>query len=148
MPSRLAGANVAGDAASAGKIPRWSADLIVAQLVRVTQKSRDNGNRGGSARLVMAAGTARYFAAACELLGELPTPRQADLLTQPLRAMGVVAAITPWNRRSPANAEGWPGDRQRGNGDPNRRKPRRSALELAKIWAGRFTRRTAGVLPG
>ncbi len=46
-----------------------------------------------------AAGTARYFAAACELLeGELPTPRQADLLTlSRYEPLGVVAAITPWN---------------------------------------------------
>ena len=50
--------------------------------------------------LVMsAAGTARYFAAACELLeGELPTPRQPDLLTlSRYEPLGVVAAITPWN---------------------------------------------------
>ncbi len=66
------------------KIPHKVADLE-AQLDELTQKqSRDNGKPLAEARgLVMsAAGTARYFAAACELLeGELPTPRQADLLT-------------------------------------------------------------------
>ncbi|PLO68366.1 aldehyde dehydrogenase, partial [Klebsiella pneumoniae] len=67
------------------KILHKVADLIEAQLDELTQKqSRDNGKPLAEARgLVMsAAGTARYFAAACELLeGELPTPRQADLLT-------------------------------------------------------------------
>ncbi|UMX49090.1 aldehyde dehydrogenase family protein [Klebsiella pneumoniae] len=67
------------------KILHKVADLIEAQLDELTQKqSRDNGKPLAEARgLVMsAAGTARHFAAACELLeGELPTPRQADLLT-------------------------------------------------------------------
>lgn len=84
------------------KILHKVADLIEAQLDALTQKqSRDNGKPLAEARgLVMsAAGTARYFAAACELLeGELPTPRQADLLTlSRYEPLGVVAAITPWN---------------------------------------------------
>ena len=84
------------------KILHKVADLIEAQLDELTQKqSRDNGKPLAEARgLVMsAAGTARYFAAACELLeGELPTPRQADLLTlSRYEPLGVVAAITPWN---------------------------------------------------
>ena len=84
------------------KILHKVADLIEAQLDELTQKqSRDNGKPLAEARgLVMsAAGTARYFAAACELLeGELPTPRQADLLTlSRYEPLGVVTAITPWN---------------------------------------------------
>lgn len=84
------------------KILHKVADLIEAQLDELTQKqSRDNGKPLAEARgLVMsAAGTARYFAAACELLeGELPTPQQADLLTlSRYEPLGVVAAITPWN---------------------------------------------------
>ncbi|WP_052281968.1 aldehyde dehydrogenase [Kluyvera genomosp. 1] len=71
----------------------------VDELARM--QSRDNGKPLAEARgLVMsAAGTARYFAAACELLeGELPTPRQPDLLTLSCyEPLGVVAAITPWN---------------------------------------------------
>ena len=81
---------------------RIKSPITEAQLDELTQKqSRDNGKPLAEARgLVMsAAGTARYFAAACELLeGELPTPRQADLLTlSRYEPLGVVAAITPWN---------------------------------------------------
>ena len=84
------------------KILHKVAELIEVQLDELSQKqSRDNGKPLAEARgLVMsAAGTARYFAAACELLeGELPTPRQADLLTlSRYEPLGVVAAITPWN---------------------------------------------------
>ncbi len=78
------------------------ADLIESRVDELAKmQSRDNGKPLAEARgLVMsAAGTARYFAAACELLeGELPTPRQADLLTlSQYEPLGVVAAITPWN---------------------------------------------------
>ncbi len=106
------------------KILHKVADLIEAQLDELTQKqSRDNGKPLAEARgLVMsAAGTARYFAAACELLeGELPTPRQADLLTlSRYEPLGVVAAITPVELADrQRNAEGGPGDRRRKCGDP------------------------------
>nr|VXZ92300.1 Betaine aldehyde dehydrogenase [Klebsiella pneumoniae] len=95
------------------KILHKVADLIEAQLDELTQKqSRDNGKPLAEARgLVMsAAGTARYFAAACELLeGELPTPRQADLLTlSRYEPLGVVTAITRGTRRSPAKCRRWP----------------------------------------
>lgn len=78
------------------------ADLIEARVDELAAlQTRDNGKPLAETRgLVMsAAGTARYFAAACELLeGELPTPRQADLLTfSRYEPLGVVAAITPWN---------------------------------------------------
>ncbi len=84
------------------KILHKVADIIESRLDELARmQSRDNGKPLAEARgLVMsAAGSARYFAAACQLLeGELPSPRQADLLSlsrnEPL---GVVAAITPWN---------------------------------------------------
>lgn len=78
------------------------ADIIESRVEELTlMQSRDNGKPLPEARgLVMsAAGTARYFAAACELLeGELPTPRMAEVLTlSRYEPLGVVAAITPWN---------------------------------------------------
>lgn len=84
------------------KILHKVADDIEARTDELAHmQSRDNGKPLAEARgLVMsAAATARYFAAACELLeGELPTPRQPDLLTlSRYEALGVVAAITPWN---------------------------------------------------
>ncbi|PJR65739.1 aldehyde dehydrogenase [Raoultella sp. T31] len=84
------------------KILHKVADLIESHLDELARmQSRDNGKPLAEARgLVMsAAGSARYFAAACELLeGELPTPRQTDLLTlSRYEPLGVVAAITPWN---------------------------------------------------
>ncbi|HHS9780371.1 TPA: aldehyde dehydrogenase [Raoultella ornithinolytica] len=84
------------------KILHKVADIIESRLDELARmQSRDNGKPLAEARgLVMsAAGSARYFAAACELLeGELPTPRQADLLTlSRYEPLGVVAAITPWN---------------------------------------------------
>ncbi|VEC82487.1 Aldehyde dehydrogenase [Raoultella ornithinolytica] len=84
------------------KILHKVADIIESRLEELARmQSRDNGKPLAEARgLVMsAAGSARYFAAACELLeGELPTPRQADLLTlSRYEPLGVVAAITPWN---------------------------------------------------
>lgn len=84
------------------KILHKVADLIESRADELAQmQSRDNGKPLAEARgLVMsAAGTARYFAAACELLeGELPTPRQPDLLMlSRYEPLGVVAAITPWN---------------------------------------------------
>lgn len=64
-------------------------------------QSRDNGKPLAETRglVLSAAGTARYFAAACELLeGELPTPRISQVLTfSRYEPLGVVAAITPWN---------------------------------------------------
>lgn len=78
------------------------ADLIESQLERLAElQTRDNGKPLQETRglVLSAAGTARYFAAACELLeGELPTPRIPDVLTlSQYQPLGVVAAITPWN---------------------------------------------------
>ncbi|NDJ56433.1 aldehyde dehydrogenase [Enterobacteriaceae bacterium 4M9] len=78
------------------------ADIIEARVDELAERqTRDNGKPLAETRgLVMsAAGTARYYAAACELLeGELPTPRIVDVLTlSRYEPLGVVAAITPWN---------------------------------------------------
>lgn len=94
------------------KILHKVADLIESRVDELARmQSRDNGKPLAEARgLVMsAAGTARYFAAACELLeGELPTPRQPDVLTlSRYEPLGVVAAITPRNSPLPAKCRKW-----------------------------------------
>ncbi|MGK0601543.1 aldehyde dehydrogenase [Yokenella regensburgei] len=78
------------------------ANEIEARVDELAQmQSRDNGKPLAETRglVLSAAGTARYFAAACELLeGELPTPRISQVLTfSRYEPLGVVAAITPWN---------------------------------------------------
>ncbi len=78
------------------------AEIIESRVDELAElQTRDNGKPLAETRgLVMsAAGTARYFAAACELLeGELPTPRIPDVMTlSHYEPLGVVAAITPWN---------------------------------------------------
>lgn len=64
-------------------------------------QTRDNGKPLAETRglVASAAGTARYFAAACEVLeGELPTQRSADVMTlSTYEPLGIIAAITPWN---------------------------------------------------
>ncbi len=64
-------------------------------------QTRDNGKPLAETRglVASAAGTARYFAAACEVLeGELPTQRNPDVMTiSTYEPLGVIAAITPWN---------------------------------------------------
>lgn len=77
-------------------------DLITEQAEALAQlQTRDNGKPLAETRgLVMsAAATARYFAAACEVLeGELPTQRNRDAMTlSQYQPLGVIAAITPWN---------------------------------------------------
>lgn len=101
---------------AAWRRPEWR-DLVPHQrasiLYRVSQliesrleelaalQTRDNGKPLAETRALVAsaAGTARYFAAACETLeGELPTPRSGDLMTlSTYEPLGVIAAITPWN---------------------------------------------------
>ncbi len=76
--------------------------LIMARQEELAQlQSRDNGKPLAETRglVASAAATARYFAAACEVLeGELPTPRSAAVMTlSEYEPLGVVAAITPWN---------------------------------------------------
>ncbi|HEY4319100.1 MAG TPA: aldehyde dehydrogenase [Herbaspirillum sp.] len=67
----------------------------LAQLQRL-----DNGKPIAETRnlVASAAGTFQYFAAACETMEETITPMRGDNLTMSVyEAMGVIAAITPWN---------------------------------------------------
>ena len=78
------------------------ADLITAKATELAAlQTRDNGKPlAETMGLVMsAAGTARYFAAACETLDEsLPSQRSREFMTASVHEpMGVIAAITPWN---------------------------------------------------
>lgn len=77
------------------------AALIDRDSERLAQLQRqDNGKPIHETRaLVMsAAGTFRYFAAACETLGGDITPSRGDYLSMSVyEPLGVVAAITPWN---------------------------------------------------
>ncbi len=91
------------------RLPHERAEVLyrVSELIReraeelAALQTRDNGKPLAEARglVASAAGTARYFAAACETLeGELPTRRNADFLTlSTYEPLGVIAAITPWN---------------------------------------------------
>ena len=78
----------------------------VAQLIRerseyLAQRQRlDNGKPISETRALVAsaAGTFQFFAAACETMEDTITPMRGDNLTMSVyEAMGVVAAITPWN---------------------------------------------------
>ncbi|WP_116474066.1 aldehyde dehydrogenase [Zobellella maritima] len=78
------------------------ANLIEARLEQLAAlQTRDNGKPLAETRglVASAAGTARYFAAACETLDEqLTSQRSADFMTLSVHEpIGVVAAITPWN---------------------------------------------------
>src|SRR5690606_23604839 len=73
----------------------------LAQLQR-----RDNGKPINETRALVAsaAGTFQFFASACETLEETITPPRGDYMSMSVyEAMGVVAAITPWN--SPVASE-------------------------------------------
>lgn len=76
-------------------------DLITSDLERLAQlQTRDNGKPLAETRglVASAAGTCRYFAAACETLEEELTPARGTYLTMSIyEALGVVGAITPWN---------------------------------------------------
>ncbi|MEW5248394.1 aldehyde dehydrogenase [Microbulbifer discodermiae] len=77
-------------------------DLLLSRVEELAAlQTRDNGKPLAETRALVAsaAGTARYFAAACETLeGELPTPRNGDFMTfSQYEPLGVVGAITPWN---------------------------------------------------
>ncbi|OXY83347.1 aldehyde dehydrogenase [Oceanimonas doudoroffii] len=78
------------------------ADLIEQRSEQLAAlQTKDNGKPLAETRALVAsaAGTARYFAAACETLDEqLNTPRALDFMTLSVHEpIGVVAAITPWN---------------------------------------------------
>jgi betaine-aldehyde dehydrogenase len=67
----------------------------LAQLQRL-----DNGKPINETRALVAsaAATFQYFAAACETLEDSITPSRGDFITLSMhQALGVVAAITPWN---------------------------------------------------
>ena len=90
-------------------VPHQRATILyrVSQLIEsrlealAALQTRDNGKPLAETRALVAsaAGTARYFAAACETLeGELPTQRSNELMTlSTYEPLGVIAAITPWN---------------------------------------------------
>ncbi|TAL78717.1 MAG: aldehyde dehydrogenase [Burkholderiaceae bacterium] len=78
----------------------------IAQLIRERSEElaqlqrRDNGKPINETRALVAsaAGTFQFFASACETLEETITPPRGDYMTMSIyEAMGVVAAITPWN---------------------------------------------------
>lgn len=91
------------------RLPHQRAEVLyrVSELIQgrseelAALQTRDNGKPLAEARglVASAAGTARYFAAACETLeGELPTQRNAAVMTlSQYEPLGVIAAITPWN---------------------------------------------------
>lgn len=88
-------------------------NLIMAQLEELAQlQTRDNGKPLAETRglVASAAATARYFAAACEVLeGELPTQRSAEIMTlSQYQPLGVIAAITPWNSPIASEMQRWP----------------------------------------
>ena len=72
-------------AAPARLDPHRVSNLILAQQEQLAElQTRDNGKPLAETRglVASAAATARYFAAACEVLeGELPTPRSAEVMT-------------------------------------------------------------------
>jgi len=75
--------------------------LITQRHEELSQLQRaDNGKPIQETRNLVssAAGTFRYFAAACETLEDTITPARGEYLTMSVHdPMGVVAAITPWN---------------------------------------------------
>ena len=77
------------------------AALIRANGEALAQRQRlDNGKPISETRALVAsaAGTFQFYASACETLEETITPSRGDYLTMSVHdAMGVVAAITPWN---------------------------------------------------
>jgi acyl-CoA reductase-like NAD-dependent aldehyde dehydrogenase len=81
--------------------------LISADAERLARlQMQDNGKTLKECRrqIASAAGTFRYYAAACETLEDAVPPRRSDALAMAVaEPVGVVAAITPWN--SPATLE-------------------------------------------
>ncbi|MCI2807560.1 aldehyde dehydrogenase [Eoetvoesiella caeni] len=77
------------------------AHLIREQAEDLAQlQRRDNGKPINETRALVAsaAGTFQFFASACETLEETITPPRGDYMSMSVyEAMGVVAAITPWN---------------------------------------------------
>jgi betaine-aldehyde dehydrogenase len=85
------------------------ADGILENIERIAYiQSRDTGKipRETTALAQSAAGTFRYFAAACETRDESLTAPRGDYLTMSTHEpMGVIAAITPWNSPIASDAQ-------------------------------------------
>lgn len=90
----------------AGYLYRIS-ELIQKDAERLARlQMSDNGKTLGECRrqIASAAGTFRYYAAACETREDALPPRRSDALAMTIaEPVGVVGAITPWN--SPATLE-------------------------------------------
>lgn len=90
----------------AGFLYRMS-ELILKDAERLARlQMSDNGKTLGECRrqIGSAAGTFRYYAAACETREDALPPRRSDALAMTVaEPIGVVGAITPWN--SPATLE-------------------------------------------
>jgi betaine-aldehyde dehydrogenase len=84
-------------------------DLIAARAEALAQlQRRDNGKPIGETRALVAsaAGTFRYFAAACETAEAEVTPARGPYFTfSAWEPCGVVAAITPWNSPIASDAQ-------------------------------------------
>jgi betaine-aldehyde dehydrogenase len=132
----------------------------IAQLIRerseeLAQRQRlDNGKPISETRALVAsaAATFQFFAAACETLEETITPMRGDTLTMSVyEAMGVVAAITPWNSPIASEAQKLAPALAAGNAvvvKPAEVTPL-MALELAKIcYEAGLPHGLISVLPG
>ncbi|MDP9897176.1 betaine-aldehyde dehydrogenase [Variovorax boronicumulans] len=132
----------------------------VAQLIReesesLAQKQRlDNGKPINETRnlVASAAGTFQFFAAALETLEETITPSRGAFVTMSVHeAMGVVAAITPWNSPIASEAQKLAPALAAGNAvvvKPAEVTPL-MALELARICeAAGVPKGIVSVLPG
>ena len=115
---------------------------------------RDNGKPINETRLLVdsAAGTFQYFAAACETLEDQLTPQRGAHLTMSTHeAMGVIAAITPWNSPIASEAQKMAPALAAGNAvvvKPAEITPL-LALELARICeAAGVPKGIVSVLPG
>ena len=103
-----AGAKAADDPAWRNLLPHQRADILLRISAGIAARAeelaqlqlRDNGKPIHETRALVAsaAGTFKYYAAACETLeGEITPPRGPYLTMSVHEPIGVVAAITPWN---------------------------------------------------
>ena len=131
------------------------AHIIRERSEELAQRQRlDNGKPITETRSLVAsaAATFQFFAAACETLEETITPMRGDNLTMSVyEAMGVVAAITPWNSPIASEAQKMAPALAAGNAvvvKPAEVTPL-MALELAKIcYEAGVPKGMISVLPG
>ncbi|MEN9559514.1 MAG: hypothetical protein RLZZ502_725 [Pseudomonadota bacterium] len=155
--------------AAAAAQPAWAAKKAheralvlyrMAELIRQESESLarlqtlDNGKPLSETRALVAsaAGTLQYFAAAIETFSETITPQRGDALTlSRYEALGVVAAITPWNSPIASEAQKIAPALAAGNAivvKPAEITPR-LAIELARIaLAAGLPSGLLSVLPG